>query len=224
MWPETRLLNAAVLFQPFYYQCGVIVEDQFAWFQIDLLAHSRKRLAELSITLNDFGAAWNDKSSMGTEPVTHYGYRGCGIIVMCRWILACNIRTKLLISIGFFVEYQTDFLFLPPISECLGTEKYSQFKGHIEPWQTGLAIWFGPRNVMNTELALLDKLDNLVNADLTCVANFLCAPRHKATIVDREHKRVEERAVLCIKRTIDKDTLVIPRSWHRIFSERIFAR
>ncbi len=73
---------------------------------------------------------------------------------------------------------------------------------------------------MNAVLALLDDLENLVDADLAGIVDFQGATRTQAEGEDRENDRLENWLVLLVERTVDKYARGVPTwpHWTPAFS------
>jgi len=95
---------------------------------------------------------------------------------------------------------------MPRATIPLGSEKDPEFEGHVEPWQPIAFVETCTRQIVNAEPALANDFVDLVKPHLAPVVLFACAARKKSTVLDCEHKSVEDLLVSEIKRNVYEDS------------------
>src|SRR5271155_3982789 len=79
---------------------------------------------------------------------------------MCLNIASTEIRKRISISIRFLIQDQAT-LAAVALAAKLASQKQSQFERHIEPRKTRLSMQSDKRQIMYTELAFRDDVENL---------------------------------------------------------------
>ncbi|HEY4575218.1 MAG TPA: hypothetical protein VIJ26_14675, partial [Thermoanaerobaculia bacterium] len=102
------------------------------------------------------------------------------------------------------------FLFLAPLPKALRSEKDPQFERHVEPRQIRRRIEIGATEIVDAELAVRDKVKNLLHPDLPAILDFQSTAGLETAVKHGEDDGLEKRLVVLIERTVDEDALVVP--------------
>ena len=126
---------------------------------------------------------------------------------MRRYVLPCDVGHELLIPMLFDVQDEQHLLLLVGFAVALTSEVKAKLQWHIESRKTGIAIEFGPGEIMNAVLTVGYYVQNLMEPNLTRVACFQCASRSKSHVVDCIHDRIEQTPIFFVERTVDKNAI-----------------
>jgi len=85
----------------------------------------------------------------------------------------------------------------------------AELERHVESWKLGRPE-LGSRDVMDPEPTPGNDVYDLLDPRLACIAGLEGAPRLESGNLDREHGRLEERLVVAVKGTVEKDVLPEP--------------
>jgi len=153
--------------------------------------------------------AWNLRPAPmhDANPIAHHGKSERNVVAMGANVLPRYVGTEFLIAIRLTVEYQAYLPALPAITELSSAKEDAELERHVEPRQPIARVKRGPREIVDSELALANDRVQFVDTHLGAVIQFQSASRDETAVVHRENESAQELLVPSVERNVDEDRI-----------------